>query len=110
MGSAINWSHSLDLFDSWIRYLCHKLGLAWASLILSSGIPTVPEFVAHPVPYIATWLPSCVNTFNLVPSSFAGLEIPLILPQFFYSIISRIQDVLKVHLMSSPFGALFLLL
>lgn len=53
MASATNWSHSLDIFDSWVRYLCHKLGLAWASLILSSVILTVPEFVAHPVPYIA---------------------------------------------------------
>lgn len=109
MASAINWSHSLDLFDSWIRHLCHKLGLAWASLVLSSGTLTVPEFVSHPVPYIVTWLPSCVNTFNLVPASFAGLEIPLLLPQIFYSIISCIQDILKVHLMSSHFGVLFLL-
>lgn len=80
MASGTNWFHRNDIFDSYIRYLCHKIGFAWASLILSSVILIVSEFMAYLVPSISTWLLICVNTFNLVISSFANLGITLTLP------------------------------
>lgn len=71
MALGTNWFHSIGIFDSYIRYLCHKTGFAWASLILSSLIlmSLSSWLTQYPVPNIHMAYPKPnihVNTFNLV--------------------------------------------
>lgn len=50
MASGTNWVHSIGMFGNCIRYLHIKIGFAGASLMLSSVILIVPEFVTYLVP------------------------------------------------------------
>lgn len=52
MASGTNWVHSIGMFGNCIRYLHIKIGFAGASLMLSSVILIVPEFVIYLVPSI----------------------------------------------------------
>lgn len=90
MTSAANWFHNTDTFDSCIRYLCHKRGFAWASLIQSAVILIVPD--GSPAP-LTTHMVTCIKTFNMVTSSFPGSGTTLML--------------FDVHLISSKFNTTF---